>query len=54
MSKKLKEEILDFIKRRDLKIPLMYSDNEEVTCYIRFYIPNTKNCDIEIINPFFD
>ncbi|AUI65852.1 MULTISPECIES: hypothetical protein [Glaesserella] len=39
----MKRSILDFIQNRGLQIPLIYSDYEEdVTGYIRFYIPNTK------------
>lgn len=38
----MKTDILDFIKSKGLQIPLIYTDYEEVTCYIRFYIPNIK------------
>lgn len=41
-GKEMKTDILDFIKSKGLQIPLIYTDYEEVTCYIRFYIPNTK------------
>lgn len=41
-SNEMKKAILDFIKNKKLQIPLIYTDCEEVTFYIRFYIPNTK------------
>lgn len=41
----MKKSIVDFIQRKQLTIPLIhtnYEDEEnEVICYIRFYIPNT-------------
>lgn len=39
----MKQAILNFIQKKGLQIPLINPDSkEELICYIRFYIPNTK------------